>query len=246
MTLPPLLQDVRALFTQRHNTSGDTSTFKLSTYLLAMLLLQIAYWYLAVPGPQLLGDAPRNLASALSIVGWTFGLFFAAPLLLMGLFGDARRAGWGLGDARFGVPFTLLGGGVAVGLMYVGATNAALQATYPQAGAWPGESYGALTAWLGLRLVYYVAFEFFFRGFMLRALEPFWGLGAALWVQALLSALIHLGSPLPELLGAIPAGLLFGVVAVRGRSLLWPVLLHLIIGFSTDVFSLLHQGLLRL
>ena len=128
--------------------------------------------------------------------------------------------------------------------MYVSATDASLQAVYPWAGSWPGESYGTLAAWLGLRLVYYTAFEFFFRGFMLRGLEPFWGLGTALWVQALASVLIHVGSPLPEILGAIPAELLFGVVAVRGRSLLWPILLHLVIGFSTDVFSLLHQGLL--
>ncbi len=241
----PLLRDVRALLSQRHNTLEGTSTFKLSAYFLAALLLQIAYWYLAVPGPHLLGDAPRTLASALSIVGWTFGLFFVVPLLLMALFRDApRRVVWGLGDVRFGVLLTLIGGTVAAGLMYIGATDAALQATYPWAGAWPGRSGGTLAAWFGLRLVYYVSFEFFFRGFMLRGLAPFWGLGTALWVQALSSVLIHVGSPLPELLGAIPAGLLFGVVAVRGRSLLWPILLHLIIGFSTDIFSLLHQGLL--
>ena len=163
----------------------------------------------------------------------------------MALFKDApRRVVWGLGDVRFGVLLTLVGGTVATGLMYIGATDAALQATYPWAGAWPGRSGDTLAAWFGLRLVYYVSFEFFFRGFMLRGLAPFWGLGTALWVQALSSVLIHVGSPLPELLSAIPAELLFGVVAVRGRSLLWPILLHLIIGFSTDIFSLLHQGLL--
>jgi membrane protease YdiL (CAAX protease family) len=44
--------------------------------------------------------------------------------------------------------------------------------------------------------------------------------------------------PLPEMLLAIPFGLIFAVLALRSRSLLWPILLHLIIGLSNDLFSL--------
>ena len=64
-------------------------------------------------------------------------------------------------------------------------------------------------------------------------------------MQTVASTLVHLGKPLPETLAAIPFGLLFAVLAVRGRSLVWPILLHLVIGLSTDVWSLHHQGWLR-
>jgi membrane protease YdiL (CAAX protease family) len=69
-----------------------------------------------------------------------------------------------------------------------------------------------------------------------------WGLGAAVWLQAVASALVHLGKPLAETLAAIPFGLVFAVLAIRSRSLLWPILLHLLIGLMTDLFALHYQG----
>ena len=79
---------------------------------------------------------------------------------------------------------------------------------------------------------------------MLRVIEPVWGLSAAIWTQTLASTLIHLGKPPAETFAALFAGLLFAVLAVRGRSLLYPIVLHLVIGISTDVFVLAQQGLL--
>ena len=49
---------------------------------------------------------------------------------------------------------------------------------------------------------------------------------------------------LTEAFAALLAGFLFAVLAVRSRSLLYPIILHLVIGLSTDVFSLAYQGLL--
>ena len=78
---------------------------------------------------------------------------------------------------------------------------------------------------------------------MLRVLADHWGLEAAVWTQALLSTLIHLGKPPAETLAAFPAGFLFALLAVRTQSLLWPILLHLIIGLVTDATVLGRQGL---
>jgi membrane protease YdiL (CAAX protease family) len=218
---------------------------KVSALLLAALLLQSAYWHLGSPGPALLWGAPRDLATAMTNIGWSVLLFFAVPLLLLRLLNiPFREAGLRLGDAAFGLKATLVMSALAAAVMYVSAQNPALQAVYPWAGAWPGRSVAALVAWAGLYALYYLSYEFFFRGFMIRAVEPYWGLTAAVWVQALCSALIHLGKPLPEVVAALPFALLFAVFAVRTRSIFWPALFHLAIGFSTDVFSLLHQGLL--
>jgi len=97
---------------------------------------------------------------------------------------------------------------------------------------------------VGIYALYYIAFEFFYRGFLLRVVETSWGPGPAIWVQTLASTLVHLGKPMPEVLAAIPAGLVFGALALRSRSILYPALLHLSIGVATDLFSLAHQGLL--
>lgn len=215
---------------------------KLALYLVAATLLQTAYWYLGSPGPQL-GDAARGFSSALQNILWALLLLLAAPALLMWALGDPpRRAGLERGDIGFGVSLSLGALLIALPVLFLAASSPALQATYPWAGDWPGRSPLHLLAWLGLYGLYYLAFEFFYRGFMLRTLEPHWGLSAAIWVQTLASTLVHLGKPLPETLGAVPMGLLFALIAVRSRSIFPAVLVHLIIGALTDVFSLWHQG----
>jgi membrane protease YdiL (CAAX protease family) len=216
---------------------------KLALYLAAGLALQAAYWTLGSPGPQLLGDAPRGLGSALQNVAWALVLLLILPALLMRALGDApMRAGLARGDLRFSLSLSLGALFVALPVLFVAAASPELQAVYPWAGDWPGRSPLHLLVWLGLYGLYYLAFEFFYRGFMLRTLEPHWGLPAAIWAQTVASTLVHLGKPLPETLGAIPMGLLFALIAVRGRSLVPAVLVHLTIGALTDTFALWHQG----
>jgi membrane protease YdiL (CAAX protease family) len=219
---------------------------KLALLLSVAVLAQIAYWYLGSPGPQLLAsraDTPRSLEAALPAVLWAAVFLFALPAAFLLLTGDSlRRLGLQLGDAVFGSRLVLIALPIATAALFVGLRFPELQTTYPWAGAWPGRSPLHLLAWSGLYALYYLAYEFFYRGFLLRGLEPYWGLEAAIWVQTLASTLLHLGKPVAETLGAIPMGLIFALVAVRGRSLLWPFLLHLAIGLLTDIFSLWRQG----
>lgn len=207
-------------------------------------VVQVGYWYLGSPGPSLLHGTPRTLGAAVVNIGWALALLLAVPAVLLHLFGDLRRIPVGLGNWRLGLPLTLaLGLGAAL-LMYVGSGDVALQRTYPWAGDWPGRSLLHFVTWGALYALYYAAFEFFYRGFILRVLEPRWGLEAAVWTQVLLSTLIHVGKPLAETLAAFPAGFLFAFLAVRTRSLVWPILLHLVVGLATDAFVLQRRGLL--
>jgi uncharacterized protein len=211
-------------------------------YLALGLVLQALYWTLGSPGPRLAG-APRDLGTAAAAVGWAALLLLAVPLAVLMLRRErppGLRLGWG--DWRFGLTVTVAVGTLAAAGMGVGSRFPEIQAAYPWPGAWPGTTALHLLAWAGLYAVYYAAFEFFYRGFLLRTLEGAWGLPAAIWAQTVASTLVHLGKPLPETLAAIPFGLLLAVLAVRGRSLLWPILLHLAIGLSTDVWSLRQQG----
>lgn len=206
------------------------------------VLLQVAFWYLGSPGPHLAG-VERSPAAALAAVAWAVLLLGIVPLAALRMRGRLPAGlGFGWGDARLGAVVLLVGAAIAIPVLYVAARSADLQAAYPWPGAAAAGGLGAFAAWAAAYAAYYAAFEFFYRGFLLRLLEPLWGLGAAVWFQAAASTLVHLGKPWPETIGALPFGVLMAVLAIRSRSLLWPVALHLTIGLATDLFSLHHQG----
>lgn len=84
--------------------------------------------------------------------------------------------------------------------------------------------------------LYYVGWEFYFRGFMLIGLEEGLGRSNALLVQVMASCLLHIGSPATETFGAILGGLLWGLLVFRTRSLLSGLVQHYLLGISLDWF----------
>ena len=214
---------------------------RLSSLLTLASLLQIAYWYFGAPGPA----SPRDPLHALRWVGWAALLLGLIPLLLCRPLGlDLRRLGLSEGDSRTGWRAVGIGLLVVIPLAWLAAGDPTLRLTYPWPGAWAGSSAVAFLAWAVTYAFYYFAYEFFFRGFLLRGLEPALGSNGALWVQTVASTMLHLGKPLLETIAALPAGLLFGLIALRTRSIIYVALIHLALGLATDLFSLLRSGLL--
>src|SRR5690606_6616831 len=125
-------------------------------------------------------------------------------------------AGLRWGDWRFGLSAVRGLAVVAVPLIALASGDAGRALTYPGAGAWPGESLGNLLLWVGVYFLYYLAFEAFYRGFVLHAAM---GLGAAraISLQAIMATLVHLGKSLPEVLAVAPVSRLFAVLALRSR-----------------------------
>ncbi len=166
-----------------------------------------------------------------------FILFGVAPAGVVRFVFQERWHTFGLrvGDWQAGVrAVVLIFALTAVALLYPAAQNAEIRAVYPlDRGA-----YTSATAFLELQLVrallFYSSTEFFFRGFMLFGLRPYVGDWIAICIQAIPSCLWHIGLPVGEILASIPAAVLFGLVAVRTRSVLWPFLLHLLIGAALD------------
>lgn len=91
---------------------------------------------------------------------------------------------------------------------------------------------------------YYMAWEFFFRGFLLFGLVKEFGPATAIMIQTISSCLIHLGKPVGETLGSIPVGILFGILAWRTKSIWYGWALHIAIGVLTDYFVLHQAGVL--
>jgi len=114
--------------------------------------------------------------------------------------------------------------------------------------------------------LYYVPWEFFFRGFLLfpfvLAAERAFAAGGAgggadatvagaaasspvpnaaapiiaalVLFQTIPSAMLHVGHPVSELASAVAAGIIFGILAWKTRSIVPGLILHAAIGFGTD------------
>ncbi len=90
-------------------------------------------------------------------------------------------------------------------------------------------------------LFFYTAWEFFFRGFLLFGMRKYVGDWNAILIQTIPSCLWHIGYPAGEIFMSIPAGIMFGILALRTRSIVYPFLLHWFIGVALDVFIIITK-----
>ncbi len=151
-----------------------------------------------------------------------------------------RDLGVTTGDWRFGATsVALLLPVISVALLWPGAHDPAMRAAFPLDPA-ATATWRTLAIHECLRIAFFYAmWEFFFRGFMLFGLRKSIGDWPAICVQVIPSCLWHVGMPTPELLSSIAGGVLFGLLALRTRSILWPMVLHTGIGVVTDIFIVL-------
>ncbi|MFC1706013.1 type II CAAX prenyl endopeptidase Rce1 family protein [Planctomycetota bacterium] len=172
---------------------------------------------------------------------------FVFMLVVPGLwvrFGTKERLadhGLALGDWRFGLKFLLVAMVVLIAPLYLTASQPEFQAEYPLA-KMAGRTVWLFLLWELCYLVYYVAWEFFFRGFWQLGLSRSLGVMGAMALQTAVSTIMHIGKPEGETMAAIVAGPVFGLVAIRTRSVLYVILLHWYVGTMTDLFCLLQSG----
>jgi membrane protease YdiL (CAAX protease family) len=104
---------------------------------------------------------------------------------------------------------------------------------------WANRSAFDLWTWEAMYAVQFMSLEFFFRGFMLKALRPRFG-SHAIFVMIVPYCMIHYGKPMPETLGAIVAGLVLGTLAMRTRSIWGGVLIHIAVAITMDMMAVSH------
>ena len=111
-------------------------------------------------------------------------------------------------------------------------------ATYPFY-KYAGRSWTDFIAWELMYAASFVALEFFFRGFLLFALERQMG-AYAIFVMVVPYCMIHFNKPVAEVCGAIFAGVVLGTLAMATRSIWCGVLIHISVAWTMDCLALLH------
>lgn len=158
-------------------------------------------------------------------------LYLVIPLAMIVLLFRQSPAEYGfkLGDWRTGLLYTLICCAVVTLLLYIMSKTESVQEYYR---GWGG---GRLPLSLHIALDL-IGWEFIFRGFLLFALLPVCGPYAIL-IQAIPFAVAHIGKPELEALSCIFGGTIFGLIAYRTRSFVYPFVIHWYLMMITVLFT---------
>jgi len=150
------------------------------------------------------------------------------------------KIGLTLGELKRSLPLAALGAPVAALAGWIGSGDRAIRAFYPFSKEACRSSRSLALFELSYALLYYPAWEFLFRGILFFPFVPVIGLLPALALETGLSTLYHIGHPPSEILAAVGAGVVFGLVAFWTGSFLVTAFLHAVVGVSTDTFLYLR------
>lgn len=172
-----------------------------------------------------------------------FVLFFGVSAIVFFLFAKQKPQFLGLkgGNKKLGLIFALVGTAICAICGLTTITDAEMVATYPLIDFSVYGKWYHIVIYFASYALYYVGWEFLFRGVMLNVSKEKIGSLGAILLTTVVSALIHtsiggFGKPMIETLSAIFAGVIFGFVAVRTKSIWCSFYLHLCVGFFTDIF----------
>ncbi len=174
---------------------------------------------------------------------WHFvaaGLALGVVPVLVARFGlklRLRELGLGLGNWRQGLVWLAIGIPLAIVAGKVGSATPEMRFVYPLDPTM-GPEPSRFIPYALLQTLYFGGWEVLFRGVLLFGLKDRLGVGPANALQTAISVTAHFGRPLTETLSAIPAGLVFGLVCLRCRSVWYVAIIHWVVGVSLDWFIL--------
>ncbi|MDT3739675.1 MAG: type II CAAX endopeptidase family protein [Candidatus Kapabacteria bacterium] len=179
-----------------------------------------------------------------------FAVFFVLMFIIPALYlkfkmkADFGDYGLGLGNVKAGLKLVAVCVPIILVVLYFGTDAVDVRTEYPLAKSLHTQREMIIWYHLAYVFLYYTAWEFFFRGFLLYGLKDRFGVFYSILIQSILSCLIHLGKPASETIGALFIGILFGIFAYRTRSIWYVFILHIIMGLSTDLYIIYFHGAL--
>ena len=174
---------------------------------------------------------------------WFIGDFvtlFIFPLLIIRFFFKEKLSSYGLrvGDYKAGLKITLIFVAIMLPLVWFVSASNSFANVYPHLSS-ARESWTIFLIYELSLLVYMIAWEFVWRGFMLFGVYEKFGF-YSIFIQMIPFVILHNGKPMLETFGAIVAGLALGILALRTRSIFYCVIAHMSVMFSIDLISSLR------
>jgi membrane protease YdiL (CAAX protease family) len=225
-----------------------TADRKPTVILLAVTVLGVVYRYfgskaffLSHLASGLPSGRDADLFGGLYTFGSSFVLFGLVPVLIVKTVFREPLSAYGvtLGDWSFGWKVVLFTLPLSLALSFGASRDPAFLVEYPLIRAATGSAV-VFAGHAAAYLLFYVGWEVAFRGFVQFGLRGAMGDWNAILVQTLGTCLLHIGKPFAETMGAIVGGVVWGVIAFRSRSLLYPILTHWLLGISLDLFIALR------
>jgi membrane protease YdiL (CAAX protease family) len=202
-----------------------------ATFALAALLPH--YWR-----PRISGLGP-GWPGAMTVL-WRSTFYLALPLLSLILLRlPPAKVGFGLAHPGRWLRDIGLLYLVMLPLVYLASRQAGFQRAYPFF-AFERLGTGSLLLGLGIRAVGMFAWEFIGRGYLLFGFERRVGGPAAIAIQTIPFAVMHVGKPATEAICSIVAGIVLGIIALRNRSFIPGAILHWAVAATLDIFALGH------
>ena len=126
-------------------------------------------------------------------------------------------------------------------LFYFSSNNQQLINTYPMSKDVLGSWWTFVLYELAYVLLYYVPYEFFFRGVLQLGLSNGrWKKWQSIAYVTALTTFLHLTKPWTEIVAALVAGILFGIIAEKTKSWYYVFMIHILTGVLTDTFCALR------
>ena len=190
--------------------------------------------------------APSSWREHRELLSWAWWFMiqgvtgFLVPVLVLRLaFRRPMRAiGLGLGDWRLAGTLALLYLPLVAAGTWVLSDGASFQAEYPHFRGAVGD-WRLFAAYHALFLLYWIGWEYLWRGFMLFGTAHTFG-PYAIFIQAVPFALLHLAKPMPELMLSIAGGLALGALVWRCRSFWIAVPIHALQMLLLDLWCVLR------
>ncbi|HOO70293.1 MAG TPA: CPBP family intramembrane metalloprotease [Spirochaetota bacterium] len=154
--------------------------------------------------------------------------FFALPVVsILALRKNPLDFGLRPGNWRLWLKYVAVAVAIIIPVLLIASHDPSMKKYYAES----TESLGHYLVTMALLLF---AWEFFFRGFLLFGLKDKFG-EAAIFIQMVPFAVMHLGKPEIEALSTVVTGTLFGFIAYRSGSF-WPAfIIHLVLNVGNRV-----------
>ena len=168
-------------------------------------------------------------------------LMLVVPLIIIPLVlkGKPSDYGFRLGDVKFGLKSSALFIIVMLPVLWIASGNKAFASTYPQGGPFVRENIEVLLYYELFVGFYMLAWEFFWRGYVLFGLKEKFGF-YAIFIQMVPFFILHRGKPDIETFASIFAGLILGIQAWRANSFVYCFIVHWGVMIFVDVISVLR------